>query len=395
MIQLVEDKHLCCGCSACYEICPRSCIKMAHDKEGFIYPEVGEGCISCKLCIKICPQKKVLEIQNVEYVKQQAYAALTKSNYVWRKSSSGGAFSEICKAFGDDRTYFFGAAWDRLLCRHIGVLGFQNIEPLQKSKYIESNVEGTYHEVKDYLSKGYKVLYSGTPCQIAGLRSYLKQIPQNLLTVDLICHGVGSPSVFKYCIKALEKQFEKKIIQYGFRQKNKCYTQDHIQMIETSDEKIFIADDRYMQLFTSQRCLRPSCGRYCKYRNRQRQGDITIGDFKGLIKVFPQFSGTKRNYSTIVFNTEKGLALKEKLTHSMYLKEVDISEIIKYNPLFDRHTWFADDRDNFFADFIENPNSAIDRWTHSAKLYTLSVRKRIYNILPFNVRHFLTKKGTR
>lgn len=153
-----------------------------------------------------------------------------------------------------------------------------------------------------------------------------------------------------------------------------------------------MTEDRYLQLFVTQHCLRESCGENCIYRNPNREGDITIGDFKGLYEVFPNLIGTKKNYSTVVFNTTKGAALLRKLRNRMKMLPCKVNDIEKYNPLFCQHTWFSDERLNFFADFDKEPKCAIEKWTTPAKIYRNSVRRKFFNALPLVVRRAIKRR---
>lgn len=165
-------------------------------------------------------------------IKKKAYAALSKDKKIWKRSASGGAFSEICKAWGDSETLFAGAAWDKLSVHHICIYNYNDIIKLCKSKYVASNLENTFDEIKEHLESGKKAVFCGTPCQVAGLKSFLGKEYNNLLLIDLICHGVGSPSVFSTCIKILEEQFNDEIMSYTFRSKGSTYEMDYIQKLQ-------------------------------------------------------------------------------------------------------------------------------------------------------------------
>jgi len=380
-LNCIVEKDKCVGCSACVAICPSHCISMVEDKEGFRYPVASDKCIQCKQCEKVCPiNNKVAAIQRI---KQKTYSGATKDFDIWKRSTSGGAFSEICKAWGDSNTIYFGAKWDGFLVKHDYMLGYNNIAPLCKSKYISSDMGDSFSKVKKFVERGNKVVFCGTPCQIAGLRNYLKKEYDNLLLIDFVCHGVGSPKVFKTCIQAIETQFGNKVHKYEFRSKKKVYETDYLSKITLNDDsEKYLIQDQYIQLFLKQRCLRLSCGKNCKFRNINRQGDITIADFKGLGQIMPSLAGEKRNFSTIVINTEKGAMVLNKLKETMDLYPCDIKDIEKFNPLIYKQTWFAEDRDDFFQDYILNPKGAIEKWTTPAIIYSPGVLHRIYGLMP-------------
>lgn len=389
MLDFNSNKTNCTGCAACYSICPVHCITMQQDEEGFLYPVSSDACIHCGLCEKICPSflpKSELKIQ------QRAIAAVSRDNEVWRRSASGGAFSEICRQWADDDTLIVGAAWEGLKVHHIGVKGFGQIAPLCKSKYVSSAIEDTFIEVKDALKKGRKAIFCGCPCQVAGLKAFLRKDYDNLLTIDLICHGQGSPAVFEACMRNMSDYYGERVIAYQFRAKRKRYEEDYISSIKTQKSKFYLTKDPYMQLFLSQNALRPSCGENCKYRDVRRLGDLTIADLKGLQTIFPDQIYPKKNWSTVVCNTQKGADCLLLLHRTMNVRPITIEDVVKYNPLFGRQTWFSKDRDAFFADFVADAASAINKWTVPAKEYRLSLLKEFYLMLPSWMKRVISKR---
>ena len=183
MLSFTKNKSECMGCSACMAACPVDCISMQIDEEGFWYPFSSDACIHCGRCERVCPILRTDKTAHHEA--QRAFACLTKDDAIWRRSASGGAFSEICFAWGDEKTIVVGAAWDGLKVHHVCVEGVSNIAKLCKSKYVASYPENTFREIKNYLKEGRKVIYCGVPCQVAGLNSFLNHSYDNLLTIDL------------------------------------------------------------------------------------------------------------------------------------------------------------------------------------------------------------------
>ena len=396
MLPFNLNKKNCTGCGACYNICPRRCISMKPDEEGFFYPTASSECINCGLCEQVCPI--VHPILNGHNDKQSFYAGISKSFDLWQNSASGGAFSEICNAWGNAETIVIGAAWNGLDVHHVAVIGIDNIAPLRKSKYISSTTESVFRTAKDVLNRGNRVIFCGTPCQVAGLKRFLKKDYQNLLTIDLICHGVGSPKVFKECIKQFEYETQEKVVSYEFRSKRKKYETDHISLIKTENSEHLYSLDRYNQLFLDQLCLRPSCGGNCQFRNSLRVGDVTIADFKGLNRLFPQLVANCMNYSTITLNTDKGLSLIDKLQNRMDMYECRIKDIVNYNPLFAGHTWFNNDRDVFFDDFVRDSKNAIIKWTVKDRPFECHPKVKLFNSSPKIIRKlamFILKKKKR
>lgn len=375
MLSFTRNKGACSGCSACEAACPVNCISMEYDSEGFWYPVKSDACINCGKCERVCPIPRHDVTAN--HYEQHAYACLTKDDDIWRRSASGGAFSEICKAWGDDETIVVGAAWDGLRVHHICIKGVDNIAPLCKSKYVASYPEDVFREIRNNLKSDKKVIFCGTPCQVAGLKSFLGQSYDNLLTLDLICHGVGSPSVFQSAMYILGMKMKSPIVHYEFRAKKSDYEEDYISLINTCNTAKYIKRDPYINLFLSQLCLRPSCGENCVFRDSNRQGDITLADFKGLSDIFPDLKNSKRNFSSVVTNSEKGDAIINLLRNRMEVKECSIENIEKYNPLFSHQTWFSKDRDAFFEDFAKDSQQAIMKWQPK-----MSWKGRVYYAMP-------------
>lgn len=387
MLYFMKEKKLCTGCGACYNICPTKCIAMEKDKEGFLYPTASDKCVHCGKCEIVCPAVFVKTEDSNNNITPVAYCALTKDSKVWRQSASGGAFTEICKAWDVGDSVFCGAAWNGLNIEHRCIQGIDNIGPLRKSKYIASDTKDVFQKIKNYLSAGKKAVFCGTPCQVAGLKHFLGKGQENLLLIDLICHGAGSPKVFQACINNISNQFGWDVCSYEFRAKRTAHQTDYLQKVKIKGGKsIYIENDPYMQLFLSQQCLRPSCGKNCRFRSAQRQGDITIADFKGLTNVFPDLNGSRKNYSSIIFNTQKGKSVIPQLSKSMKMRECDIEDIKKYNPLFYRHTWSSERRDVFFQEFVVSPEQTIKKWCKPAQISKENLLRLVWRYTPTRLR---------
>lgn len=388
---LKVNKAKCTGCSACVSICPLNCITMQSDEYGFLYPTISNKCIGCGKCDNICPLENKKKEES--FYKQEAYCLLSKSEKVWKRSSSGGAFTEICKAFGDDNTIIIGAGWNGFKVEHIAIKGINNILPICKSKYIASNMKNNFITIRERLNRGEKVIFCGTPCQVAGLKNMLGKKYENLLLIDLICHGVGSPKVFEDCIKVTEQDLGANIYDYEFRAKRDMYETPYLVRVSTNSKKNknqYITNDRYMQLFLSQHCLRESCGKNCGYRTSIRQGDLTIADCKGLLEIFPELIGTKYNYSTVVVNSEKGANVLNLMKASVHIKQYDVNLVKKYNPLFYKQTIFSESREHFFNDYSKDSKQAIIKYT-TPPLRNNGLSKKLSSLMPTWFRKFFIK----
>ena len=386
MLYFHTDKGACTGCGACYAACPVKCIEMVKDTEGFLYPQSSDACIHCGKCEKVCPIR--VSQPQPEQQTHKAYCVLTKNKKIWRDSASGGAFTELCRAFGDESTLVVGAAWEGFDVVHHGVIGVDNIAPLRKSKYVFSEAHGVLDQIKKVLLDGEKVIFCGTPCQVAGVRRFLGKDYDNLLLIDLICHGVGSPKVFKDCIKLMEKQLDFSIDAYQFRAKRSTYDVDYLAKVTDAEtgKVLYIRDDPYIQLFLRQDCLRPCCGENCRFRRECRQGDITIADFKHLTKVFPSLVGDKYNYSSVISNNQKGECVVSAFSSRVKMLSCALDDIKAHNPLFYRQTVFSNNRDHFFGAYEEDPIAAIEKQTTAVRISKRSLIKRAASILPQPVR---------
>ena len=387
MLDFIAEKKDCTGCGACYSVCPVKCITMQEDVEGFLYPSASETCIQCGLCAKICPIR--VSYKEMPQINQKAIGFCTSDYKLWKGSSSGGAFSEVVKYWSDSDTVVFGAAWDGLSVHHIGVPS-ENIYPLRKSKYISSSIEETYLKARECLRQGKKVIYSGCPCQIAGLKSFLKTEYDNLLTIDLICHGQGSAHVFSECLKDTETLIGAKVSKYEFRSKRKVFETEYLSKVTTNKGNYYLFSERYTQLFLSLKCVRPSCGSNCAFHSKYRHGDITLADLKSAEIVNLSLVGSRYNYSAIVANSAKGHKIVDFLLTKKKSFLIDLETIIATNPNFGiKREDSTVSRDVFFKKFIENPSEAVLSNTTPTIISTRSLFWKIFDSLPHFVRRFI------
>lgn len=327
-VEILKKKD-CCGCSACAQACVKKCITMRTDYEGFTYPEVDlSTCVQCGLCKKACPIINADSNSN-EMLHYPAYAAFADTEDVRLRSSSGGIFTLLAENVLHKGGMVFGAAFDdEFMVSHIGIEHIEEITRLQGSKYLQSRIGNTYYEAKIALDAGRQVLYSGTACQIAGLKGYLKKEYPNLLTLDVLCHGVPSPKVWNRYLRSQEVLHNGHVRRTFFRHK-KYGWKTFALLLEFSNNKAYeriFAEDPFMQMFLSNICLRPSCYA-CKFKSLSRPSDITIGDCWGIDNIYPDMDDDKG--TSIVFaHSEKGMDLLKKIMGEMTYKEGNIEELL-------------------------------------------------------------------
>lgn len=356
----LAGRDCCTGCSACFAACPKRCIVMRRDAEGFLQPSVGDGCVECGSCTRACPLLN--EIRGNAADGQLAVAAIAKDQDVWADSSSGGAFTCVCEAFAamdeDAETVVFGAAMEFPKVVHRACPA-SDVSPLRRSKYVQSDMGDSFREVRSLLRAGKRVVFSGTPCQVAGLASFLGQrsSSKSLLLIDLICHGVGSPAVFESCMESVSARGGR-VVGYSFRNKVPFLGnyERHLSRYEYLDRCLFKKDryevvDDYNKLFLSQLCLRRSCAERCPYRMRERFGDVTLADLNGRAHLYPDVEDP-RGWSSIVANSEKGNTVVGLLSDCMSVYPSSPDDVARFNPLFERTTPGNPMRDEFFADWI-------------------------------------------
>ena len=355
-MKLIGDK-LCTGCGACVNACPHDAILMNPDPEGFLQPRINkEKCIGCGKCKRICPLPRI-ETLIPRQIDKSPLCGCTLDETIWRESSSGGAFSEVCEVMRGEKPVVFGARFsgaDSIV--HDSVSSVDDIGIFRKSKYVQSDVGMTFRACRQLLFDGKYVIYSGTPCQLAGLRSYLGRDFEKLLLVEFICHGVGSPAVFRESLRWMSKKLHGNVQQYEFRSKREVPVFDgHVSFYRFDNGKtLSIHCDLYNRFFLNQLCLRRSCMENCRFRRSERIADITLGDSRGEEKIYPD-KGDKK-WSVIVANTAKGERVVEMLASRMDVRPYPLALLEKTNPLYFRTTPGNPRRDEFFSLFRGGQN---------------------------------------
>lgn len=326
MIRLTE-KASCCGCGACADICPKRCITMKQDEEGFFYPSTDPArCIDCGLCERVCP---MLNKQAPQTGEVKAWAAYAAEDDLRAKSSSGGLFSLLAETVLSRGGCVAGAAFDEdLSVRHILVDNNEDLDKLRGSKYVQSRMEDTYLCVKEQLQKGRLVLFTGVACQVAGLKAYLGKEYDNLYTVDVLCHGVPSPKVWAQYLREQETDHGEKPAAVVFRDKRTGWRRSSIcvKFCEGAEYCRPGGEDRYMQLFLRDICLRPSC-HSCRFKAVPRLSDLTIGDAWGIEKHMPELDDD-RGASVILINSEKGQKLFDRISSRLVCRQGSLNTLL-------------------------------------------------------------------
>ena len=321
MIQ-ISDKKKCCGCTACVNACPVQCIVMRRDREeGFDYPVANPDiCIGCGKCEAVCPVLNPMDTRE-----PMAAYAVRCDEYV-AHSSSGGVFPALAKAVIDEGGVVFGAVMENdLTVGHTEAETMQEVERMRGSKYAQSDLYSVYFDACEYLKAGRKVIFTGTPCQIAGLKKYLGCDYDGLLTVDVACHGVPSPGVWEMYVKDMQERCRMMIDEVNFRDKSRSWRHYSITCKGSSVRSVKACEDPYMALFMQDMTLRPSCYD-CPSRGGRSCSDLTLADLWSVASSAPQVNDDK-GVSGVIVNSEKGHELLERI-HPETMLEVPV-EVVK------------------------------------------------------------------
>ena len=330
-MELWTNKEECCGCMACHDICPKNAIYIYEDEEGFKYPKINhDKCINCGLCKKTCPLiENSIDIENYE---KQVYAVKLKNMEERLTSRSGGAFVAFSDFILQKKGIIYGASFDEsFLVSHKRADTKNKRDAIKGVKYVQSNTEDVFNLVKNDLLNGKYVLFTGTPCQIDGLKHYLNTLnisKDKLYTCDLVCHGTPSPGFWKNYLKSIEKRYNSKLINVSFRDKSFGWT-PHVEAYWLKGVERKIVKNEYTKLFYQHIMFRASCYR-CKYSSMNRVGDITLGDYWGIEKVDKDFNDEK-GVSLILVNSKKGETLFNQCVENFYYIKSDIKTCLQPN----------------------------------------------------------------
>ncbi len=320
MTVALKAKRDCCGCTACETICPHDAIEMQADSLGFFYPMVdSEKCVDCGICERVCQFNDNYNRSSNDGSKH-VYAMRSSSSDDLLKSQSGAAFHSIAKSLIADGYYVCGAGFDKdFTAKHKIVNDITNLQELRGSKYVQSNLQGIYIQIKNLLNDSGKVLFAGTPCQVSGLLSVLSETQkQSLLSIDIICHSVPSPRAWQMYVKWVEKKYDKKVLRVNYRDKRFGWKSCRETFYFDDGSEISRDSFRHFMMSASHFATRTSCAN-CPFTNMKRPGDITVGDFWGWEKFHEEFNDNQ-GVSLVLVNSSKG----EKVINGILSKVLSV-----------------------------------------------------------------------
>ena len=361
------QKSECFGCEACVQVCSKKAIVMQEDNEGFRYPHIDNDlCINCGLCKKVCPAEKMPEASKDD---KYAFGGYHRSNKVRHFSTSGGAFTAIAQAWCADNYVVYGAATKSLDVFHYGIDDIKKLPIICKSKYSQSRIGDTFIKVKNDLKAGKKVLFSGTPCQVAGLKAFLGNTDTSaLLLVEVICEGVPSPLYIRKLNEHIYNKYGSHIKRLDYRSKGfkkivSSFKWDFQMMSLTLDDGKILEKDRwfnpYWSIWLNHHMSRPSCYE-CPFTTTERQADITLGDLWGVHLYCPELYGKNGGASLIVCNTEKGREHWKKAQKYFVGHELDFETALKYQSPMRKHIDMNPKRNECIRDLADNSVSYED-----------------------------------
>ena len=320
----------CCGCTACASICVHDAITMKPDALGFLYPIVDkEKCVDCGLCEKVCAFNEYYD--KSENITPSCYAGRNKNINEMEESRSGAVFIAFSNFILENGGLVYGAGYtEHFRVIHKRATTKDERDEFKGSKYVQSDLTGIFRLIKEDLKAGRNVLFSGTPCQTAGLHSYIpKKLREKLYLVDIVCHAVPSPYLWRDYLDYIENKSGKKIDKTVFRDKTNGWNSEHLEKFIFTDGT-FLTDFAHRYFFYNCLSIRHSCTE-CKFCNMTRPSDISIGDFWGIEYVDPEFNADNRGVSLVIVNTEKGKRLLNSSSQELNLLKVNSAQILQPN----------------------------------------------------------------
>lgn len=397
-MELYSSYETCCACGACMNICPKQAIRMKENEEGFLYPVIDETlCVECEKCKKVCA------FQNKEKKKslKETYVAVSQNTNL-KESASGGLFASFAKAVLEENGEVYGAVMDYdgevLSVHHICTNNEQELMKLKGSKYVQSDLGSIHKDIEISLNDHKDVLFSGTPCQVAGLKSFLGKEYENLYTIDIICHGVPSIKLFRDYISCIEEKENRKVIDFKFRDKGcgwklygKMVLQDNQGNIE---EKYFEPEESsYYQMFLNSYTYRENCYQ-CPYASENRQGDITIGDYWCIDLIHPEllteYQGVleeKEGVSCLIINNSQGSKIMKEFGYGIQVWESKYELAAKYNGQLLRAAERKKEREKVFNLYAKG-YAYIEKW-YDQRHRLCKIKRKIVSSIPPTIKKIM------
>ena len=383
---------------ACAAACPNNAIDIKTNAEGFIYPQINNLlCNACGICQEICPvyQNTISGAQTSKHDKEKVpdvFAAWHLDEKIRKNSSSGGVFTALAEVVLSNKGCVVGAAFDdEYVLRHILIDNNRGLEKLRGSKYLQSEIQpALYIKIQEVLEQNRILLFSGTPCQVAGLRSFLHNSYDNLICCDVACHGVPSPKVFDAYKKMLEKQYKANVQRIAFRRKDIGWKRYSVLLSydNNTEYRSIYNEDPFMLGFLRNIYLRPSCY-ICQFANLDRTGDITLADFWGVGQKYPEYDKDDKGTSLILVNSSKGNWWLNESIKCLFLGDADIASAIRGNPIFARPSKRPCERDTFFWD-VER--ISFEKIIRKYQLYAPSYLQKYFTAIMRRINKIIKKR---
>ena len=371
----IVKKEQCCGCGACEDICPKYCINLKYNEEGFLCSSVDRtDCIECGLCENVCPELKAIEINEKPQIKK-AYVGYAVDEKIRQSGSSGGIFSVFAQSIIEAGGVVYGAAFDELFTvKHIRVDSVFALKKILTSKYVQSDMRGVYSQIQADLYAGKKVMFCGTPCQVTALHHFIEQkkLTDNLVLIDFICHGVPSPRVWDTYKIFLERKLDGYLKYVNFRDKIRAWHDYSFVAATNSGKRMSESHElnAYMQTFISDKNIRKSCFS-CVCKPNNYFSDITLGDAWAIEKEKPEWADDK-GISFLAVRSQNGDKLLHKLQEKLKLAETSYEQWCAWNPSLYSSTVQNEGRIQFFKDFMKGDFDLL--WYKESKI---ALKKRI------------------
>lgn len=368
----LEKKEECCGCTACFNACPTKCITMQPDEEGFCYPHINKDkCIDCHKCERVCPIKNKLD--NTKKV--EALCARAKDLDIVKDSTSGGFFTPLAQYIVEQGGVVAGVeCGEDSVIEHVLVKDEKGLSKLRGSKYVQSNLENIFDEVKKHLESNETVCFSGTPCQISGLLSFLEKDYANLITIDMICKGVPSPKLWKKYVDYQEKKYKSKIVRISFRKKTYGYHSGTMELVFENGKKYRGSGrvDYYLKSFYKDICSRPSCYE-CNFKTDKHPSDFTIFESWHASTVVPGLKDDNLGYTSVLINTDKGRKLFSIIKNNYEYYSIDKEQAIELDGIMVKNNSVPHPKRKEY--YLDLDNESLDE--HIAKYIPISKKDYI------------------